>query len=120
MLKGVQVLQARLLSVLLLLQLGLFAGLEGLVLQSRADTRALNRQQSLAVVPTGTTILKGEDEGWDDATGSSDPFQPPSLSSCQPNGLRSSQQDATRLLHISRHRPCAAPQTGPPIHHATA
>ena len=116
-------LQARLLSVLLLIHLGVLAGRESLVLQSGAGTRVFNHRQSPqspAFVLNGAAILEEVNEQWDDATGSSDPLWPPSLSTQKPHGFRSSQQNAKRLLHIARYPPCAAPQTGPPILHATA
>ena len=113
-------LQARLLSVLLLIHLGLLAGQESLVLQSGAGTRVFDHRQSPAFVLNGTAILEEVNEQWDDATGSSDPLWLPSLSTQKPHEFRSSQQNAKRLLHIARHPPCAAPQTGPPILHATA
>src|SRR5918998_6837851 len=116
-------LQARLLSVLLLIHLGLFAGRESLVLQSGAGTRVFDHRQSPqspAFVLDGAAILVEVNEQWDNATGSSDPLWPPSLSTQKPHGFRSSQQNAKRLLHIARYPPCAAPQTGPPILHATA
>jgi len=114
------VLQARLLSVLLLIHLGLLAQRESLVLQSGAGTRVFNHRQSPAFVLDRAAILEEVNERWDDATGSSDPLWPPSLSTQKPHGFKSSQQNAKRLLHIARHPPCAAPQTGPPILHATA
>ena len=115
-------LQARLLSVLLLIHLGLLAQRESLVLQSGAGTRVFDHRQSPqspAFVLDGAAILEEVNEQWYDATGSSDPLWPPSLST-QPHGFRSSQQNAKRFLHIARYPPCAAPQTDPPILHATA